>query len=592
MRNSFPHKYGKILWMIGTALLVLFFIAVLLLWGMRTVSSMQEAATDPAGVGFRSGSGESVRLQKLPGDKGMAVFLPSCFDGVSVVSPRGLQVYIDGQEYPDGTPVGDAAAPGEHTLCIRDRSGGETVPEETFTVYTADGVDALMIRAQKGSVSAMNADPAKKTTLSGLCRILPADGGDPQEVACTLSGHGNVTWKLADKRSYNVELSQALPLLGMEAQRDWVLVSCVYDESYIRNRIAFESARALGCPYTPQERFVDLYIDGEYLGLYDLTHKIDMRGGTFDRAGADGEWLLEFDYYGEKTAGTGGFYTDRKYVSVKYPVRPGTADLETIRARVMTAEEAVLAHREDCFRYLDQDSFAAQYLLNEAYVQKDIDFSSQFFYKLHGDPLFYAGPVWDFDRLLGDDDNTLDYGGLEKTCLWIPGMTGGEDVESGWFKELWEIPGFRERVETLYTERLSGYMAELAAGLPEVWQRQIDASVRMDRARYGRDAESFRAEIRRTEEWIGARREFLDSVFSRGEERVTLTFYTRQIEDNSHDLICLLTPGTELAALPAAEDVTGWVYEDGTPLRAGDVITKSAVVYPVYAEGAEYGQED
>lgn len=48
-----------------------------------------------------------------------------------------------------------------------------------------------------------------------------------------------------------------------------------------------------GLSYTPDSRFIDLYINGQYWGLYQLTERIEVNK---NRINIDDGYLLEIDY--------------------------------------------------------------------------------------------------------------------------------------------------------------------------------------------------------------------------------------------------------------------------------------------------------
>lgn len=44
----------------------------------------------------------------------------------------------------------------------------------------------------------------------------------------------------------------------------------------IRNRFTYDMADEVGLPFAPESRFLDLYANGEYLGTYQLSEKVDV----------------------------------------------------------------------------------------------------------------------------------------------------------------------------------------------------------------------------------------------------------------------------------------------------------------------------
>ena len=67
----------------------------------------------------------------------------------------------------------------------------------------------------------------------------------------------------------------------MDKGRSFVLLSNEYDYSYIRNAIAFDLAHLIGLP-APQYTFLSLYVNGEYIGLYQMTNKVEVSKHTLN----------------------------------------------------------------------------------------------------------------------------------------------------------------------------------------------------------------------------------------------------------------------------------------------------------------------
>jgi spore coat protein CotH len=83
-----------------------------------------------------------------------------------------------------------------------------------------------------------------------------------------------------DKRSYNLELRDgegdelAVGVLGMPANADWAVNAVYLDPSLFRHRLSYDLFRRAG-RFAPESRFVDLYLNGEYRGVYLLTDKVN-----------------------------------------------------------------------------------------------------------------------------------------------------------------------------------------------------------------------------------------------------------------------------------------------------------------------------
>ena len=81
------------------------------------------------------------------------------------------------------------------------------------------------------------------------------------------------TWILP-KKPYKLKLDSKASLLGMPAGKTWVLLANYDDKSLLRDQVAFEVGRRVGMAWTPNSRFVELFLNGQYEGNYQLTEEI------------------------------------------------------------------------------------------------------------------------------------------------------------------------------------------------------------------------------------------------------------------------------------------------------------------------------
>lgn len=96
----------------------------------------------------------------------------------------------------------------------------------------------------------------------------------------TVKGRGNSSWKASatmfGKYAFNMKLSSKTSLLGMDSAKSWCLLANNADESMMRNALIYQLAKEIGLPDSPEFRFVDIYDNGEYMGSYLVTEKVDV----------------------------------------------------------------------------------------------------------------------------------------------------------------------------------------------------------------------------------------------------------------------------------------------------------------------------
>ena len=355
---------------------------------------------------------------------------------------------------PDGSPLilnGSIVYTGEETdlLASADDFAMQAGEQPLGALHVMQSnLGCMYLTAAAGEFDHVNS--SKSYTAEGSALILSADGTVQYDGAFEkLKGRGNSSWDYAEKRPYNFKLPQKADLFGLGAAKKWALISNSLDHSLLRNQIAYALSRQSGLAYTPDAAFVDLYLDGEYRGVYQLTERVQIHrervnitnledatqllneqplseykrqtvGGTLngeengswqyydipnDPADITGGYLIQFQLRSRSKRGE--FVTDRGVIfEVCEPEYASKAQTEYIRGFVQELEDAIYSetgynsrgrHYSD---YLDVDSFALGCLIQEITENVDSTSTSFYFYKdsdLTGDGKLHYGPVWDFD---------------------------------------------------------------------------------------------------------------------------------------------------------------------------------------------------
>lgn len=231
-----------------------------------------------------------------------------------------------------------------------------------------------------------------------------------------IKGRGHSTWKV-DKKSYNLKFDEQVSILGLNDNRDWVLLANYFDPTLSRNYIAYEMAKKLSFDFTPSTYPVDVFFNGVYVGVYCIGDKIEIANGRVeldeDNPAADCDYLLEvngyeYGYQYGKNAFSAGLL---KAITIKHPDKDTVTpeQYQYISNYVAKANQAVvtLTNYED---YIDMESFIDWYIMTEFTYNTDSGFyRSVFITKKAGGKLEFQ-PVWDFDLSMGNICNlTPDY---------------------------------------------------------------------------------------------------------------------------------------------------------------------------------------
>jgi hypothetical protein len=95
-----------------------------------------------------------------------------------------------------------------------------------------------------------------------------------EDTLLNIRGRGHSSWTDSPKVPYKLKLSHKAPLLGMSANKHFVLLSNYFDKSLMRAAIGFKIGELLESSWTPESRFVELVFNGKYQGDYQLTESV------------------------------------------------------------------------------------------------------------------------------------------------------------------------------------------------------------------------------------------------------------------------------------------------------------------------------
>ncbi len=104
---------------------------------------------------------------------------------------------------------------------------------------------------------------------------------DPTNAKIKIRGSGTGWNEFSPKKGYRLSLKQPISLLGMREDDDWLLLDMYSDYPRMRFKLAFEFYQTLTpsnpTAIAPDSEYVNLFINGDYQGLYLLTERNDRR---------------------------------------------------------------------------------------------------------------------------------------------------------------------------------------------------------------------------------------------------------------------------------------------------------------------------
>ncbi len=139
----------------------------------------------------------------------------------------------------------------------------------------SENIPAVFIDTDSGTSEQINTD--KDVKEPGHISVLDADGRISFDCPLTyIKGRGNTSFTEFEKKPYQIKLADSVPFLGMPSAKKWIFISNSADPSLLRNALSRNLAERLNLPQSEEGVFVDLYLNGEYMGNYYVTEKIEV----------------------------------------------------------------------------------------------------------------------------------------------------------------------------------------------------------------------------------------------------------------------------------------------------------------------------
>ncbi|MBR5550607.1 MAG: CotH kinase family protein [Muribaculaceae bacterium] len=229
--------------------------------------------------------------------------------------------------------------------------------------------------------------------------------------ALEIRGRGNYTWRDFDKKPYRLKFDKKAAPLGMNKSKHFALLAHADDQmAFLRNTVGFELSRRLGLKYTTAQQPIEVVLNGDYIGLYFLTETIrvdkdrvnivEQPDTATDASVITGGWLVEIDNYDEPlqvriTEGNGEIIR----FTYKTPELLSTQQERYLKSQMVATNSAIYStdkNSETWEHYIDIDSLARFYIVQEIMDNAESFHGSCYLHKDQGQTKWIFGPVWDF----------------------------------------------------------------------------------------------------------------------------------------------------------------------------------------------------
>lgn len=508
--------------------------------------------------------------------------------------------------------ISDQKLSGEHKISFKIVNDGEgstkTLIRSIEFMKNEIPVVSFQLDESQGSIEAMNNDSSHETECYGTMSIKIPENYQSEYTDKKLKsetyeldyirGRGNSTW-MQDKKPYKIKLDKKADLLGMGANKHWVLLANRLDNSLLRNKGTYWLGQQLGMAFTPKSEFVDVFVNGTYYGSYCLSEQVrvgktrvnipdleenDASQKATDEATISGGYLLSLEPYGdeEKKSFVTSHGTTFLIESPSFEDYKNDAQYNYIKKYVQKTEDAIYGKNfkdssgksyED---YMDVKTAIDYYWIQEISQNGDgFVTTSTYLYKDRGGKLCW-GPLWDFDYVAwGDTDYSKDVdckGWIHKDSMWFQKLFQDKKFAK---KAVERWPVIREKLKELYKD----------GGQLDQYAKKVGTSEGYDFEKWGfmifdddiAQCKTYKEEVERLKLWIKKRTQWIDKNIN------TLIPKECKVVFKNGKKVCetqTLIQGTYLTQMPKNPSkkgyvFTGWYDKEGIRYTKGMGIEKN-----------------
>lgn len=380
-----------------------------------------------------------------------------------------------------------------------------------------------------------------------------------------MRGRGNSTWVLP-KKPFRMKFSEKFSPIGLNhaKEKSWTLLAQDMDKSLLRTHLAFEYSRTLFDPedgyhdpkailFTPASQYINVYLtgdyydsstgktrymDGEYLGLYQMSDQMERATGRvavekLEEADGDNPDKITGGYLIEADLHEGNHPTSMKKIrfSYKYPKDDDfhQSQYDYISDFLNKAEQALYGPdfkdpQKGWRKYFDEKTLADFVIIKEFVGDMD-GYTSIYAYKRRGHDKLFFGPIWDCDKGWDNDRRVPHSQYHPLTSLMIhAGFWMPSNVQDDWFQHLWTDETFRAFVAKRWAdkkEELKAVTDRVLREAPADMAKAIEANFTIWPFYYQYSSEAkmpaqtYELEIQRIRDMSAAREALLDNLFNR-----------------------------------------------------------------------------
>lgn len=336
-------------------------------------------------------------------------------------------------------------------------------------------------------------------------------------------GRGNSTWHWYPKKPYRIKLDQKSEILGLKENKDWVLLANYRDPTHLMNTFVFVVGAGLGLPYTNNTRFVELTLNGEYMGLYQLTEQVEQGSNRVNIDEVEGVLIsLDADDGPDHSPNaTNNFWSSVYYmpISIKHPDNVTSAKLNAVKNDFAQLENAIKAgDYKSIDKLFDVKSFIDYMIIQELVYNVEVDAPRSIFIHKNINGKWIMGPLWDFDAGYDFDWSTM-YTGHNYFASYKELVLGTDPVNHtkgyhvpSFFTDIFKSKQFVSEYKARWLQIKDKFMSEYWS-TTQNYASGFTQAIARNATRWPID-KNYQTETVRQEQWLRNRVNYLSTVIA------------------------------------------------------------------------------
>jgi len=338
--------------------------------------------------------------------------------------------------------------------------------------------------------------------------------------------------KFASKKNSTDGLAHKHDLLGKGyAKRNWTLLANVNDKSLLRNALTYHIGQAVGMPFSAGYKFVDLVINNEYRGTYQVSDHCEVDANRIN-VNEDTGWYVEFQGRNDMCDYPMCFYEGGMMMNINNPEPDDDTDAQQCAAVINPIKDWFLNGWKKAFgngftnpatgwrAYNDEETLLKFWIATELTGDYDGLMSVKAYREADGKLCW--GPLWDKDlafgnwQAMGEPDGKLVAHLQQASCI------------QAYFENLTKDPIFMAHAKEVLDNLISGGIkATLLAKIDEMAD-VVRETQKLNLGKWGntptgafgyvRGLANYQAYVDQLKQWLSDRIDYVQQQFAILEE--------------------------------------------------------------------------